>query len=190
MTGKTHMCIGLATATALGMINVFDVKHALISSGVVIAASLLSDVDQQNSEASQKLYFGSKAVGIIICLALIFCMIKGYLKFNITFIAFILFVLIGIISPHRSFTHSLIGCIAISIIVYKLSNKIFTIFAVGYYMHIFADCLTHEGVELLFPYRKHIGIPIVEYGSVIESLICAACLLFISVKLLVSFRII
>jgi membrane-bound metal-dependent hydrolase YbcI (DUF457 family) len=71
---------------------------------------------------------------------------------------------------HRNLTHSLLGFGLISWGVLALlhamptywgldANTLWIIFIISYGSHLLADMITVEGVPLLFPYGRMIGIP-------------------------------
>lgn len=183
MSGKQHSRIGVSLAIALilayyvklgGHLNVTDTITILLSS---VIGSLIVDIDSKRSKASQAL---AKVMTVIFWSILILSIADRYLVSGISsntldylvnvllsidnrFGLFILCILItlGKLSPHRGFTHKVLGTSLFIIVSFLTFGKIFSIgFIIGYISHILADKTTPEGLkffELRFPLQDKKG---------------------------------
>lgn len=168
MLGRTHVALGLAGATM--MINI-NPKTAPITLTTVALASLLPDIDDDNSLINHKINFGFKPLGAVFFTTLLFSL--SYLKIIpiISFVVLEISLLLSIFSRHRSFSHSLLGLLIYSIGIYLAYRPIFVSFVIGYSLHLIVDMFTNSGIELLYPYRKRVGIGLISTGSIWDNLI-------------------
>ncbi|MEQ6359451.1 metal-dependent hydrolase [Thermoanaerobacter thermohydrosulfuricus] len=168
MLGKTHVALGLAGTAMIISVNP---KTAPVTLATAAFASLIPDIDDDNSFLNHKIDFGFRPLGAVVFTILLFSL--SYLKI-ISVISFIVLetaLLLSVFSRHRSFSHSLIGLLTYSIGVYLAYKAVFVPFVIGYSFHIIADMFTNNGVELLYPYRKRIGIGLISTGSIWDTLI-------------------
>ena len=164
MNGKAHLMAGLTTgaiyATVVG-VNCTQYTQMPTLFKIVSAVSIgawLPDIDIKHSSINNLL---KRIVAVVPFLFLAIKFFDYKVTLN-TAIIFTMTILIFKFSKHRSITHSLIG-LAISLCVIHLLGitdfkYIICPFVLGIISHILLDMLTPEGVELLFPIRKHIGI--------------------------------
>lgn len=168
MTGKTHITVGVATGLTLAIGYPKESQAILIAAAVV--GSLIPDLDHPRSKINQRvLLFKNKLFKMItyslMGLVLIYLDYVLYASGNKTLrLIGLALILIGI-SRHRGFTHSLLGLILFSSIVYIGTMKFnlyeaFIGFAIGYASHLFMDLLTEKGIYLLFPVDKRVRIPL------------------------------
>lgn len=161
MNGKVHLTAGIATGFAyVAMIGINDIKVPTLLTIVSASAigALFPDIDIKYSKINTLL----KKLLILTPLILILIAYSHYKITTKIVIVLAITVLIFKFSPHRSITHSLLGLIVTSylLVFLKITDIKFIIypFILGFISHIFLDMLTAEGVELLFPFRKHIKI--------------------------------
>lgn len=144
MTGKTHRMIGMTSGLGYLLLsrNAFY-QPATFASAIAISylGSLLPDIDTSTGDIWHSLPFGhsfGKAAGAFL--------------------------------EHRNITHSLLGFGLISWGVYALfrimptywgldADILWLIFVLSYGSHLLGDMITAEGIPLLFPFGKMIGIP-------------------------------
>ncbi|NNG67552.1 metal-dependent hydrolase [Caldanaerobacter subterraneus] len=168
MLGRTHIALGLAGTTMMITINP---KTAPITLTAAAIASLLPDIDDDNSFLNRKINFGFKPLGAVVFTALLFSL--GYLKV-VPFISILVLevaILLSIFSRHRTFSHSLLGMFVYSTGIYLAYKSVFVPFVIGYGLHLIADMFTNSGIELLYPYRKRIGIGLISTGSIWDNMI-------------------
>lgn len=180
MKGSTHAALGLVATTLLYNVNFHKPSAALITIGAAAIGSYLPDVDHQNSTISNEVFRGSKAIGITMCVATIYLMYAGYLKSNIAATIFLGATIASLLTPHRSFSHSIIGMLIFAIAVNYAYPKALNPFMTGYMMHIIADIVS-GGVSILYPLKKeHFGIGLIQTNSAIDSLLGTAGLVVFS----------
>ena len=165
MSGKQHETIGITISLLLITILIYfqlatPGKWIMILLIGAIIGSYMPDIDSKNSKASQ-------VVNNIICIMLLMMFILHYTnieqisyinKFmlNITsnmnkIFPFIIITILGKLSPHRMFTHKILGTTLFILSVYIIGNDILTIgFVIGYILHILADMTTAAGKNLHF----------------------------------------
>lgn len=161
MTGKTHMSIGVGTATLL--MHTKDVKIIIGGTILVLVGSLIVDIDCKKSKGS-KLLKELFASAIIITLLGVFLHSKSnvniliYITGNKSLLQMVpavllltTMIIIGKFSSHRSFTHSIIGIMGFTAPIYMLVGTLYSWFLIGFMTHIFADILTKEKVRILYP---------------------------------------
>lgn len=145
MTGKTHQAIGIVTGLGWYLANTAPQYSPATLGAVIIGAhfgALLPDLDQAAANIYDSIPFGH-SVGKLTSRA-------------------------GL--GHRNLTHSFLGIAIFGLLVYKLigifpeyweidHSFLFYAFIIAYLSHLIADLITTEGIPLLFPYHKMIGLP-------------------------------
>lgn len=182
MTGKTHMAIGVGATTMLLPTN--DIKTIISGTALAIVGSLIVDIDTAKSEGAVflKKIFGGSIIFLILGLILkvkynvnVFNYItqnKEVIQMLPALIIFLVALVVGAISPHRSFTHSLIGLIAYSIPMYMMMGTLYKWFAIGYVAHILADMLNKKETKILFPLKKGICLNLCSSNGIVDKTLC------------------
>ena len=163
MTGKQHMIIG--TTASLTM-SAFLISSKSINStlpvialvGGSIIGSYMPDIDSDKSKASNKAVTSliiAFTLAYITGQALNFKNLANLLKINgqnlsgITL--FSILTILGKLSPHRMFTHKILGTSLFCLSVYLMGNLYITFgFIMGYVLHIVCDRFTKKGKYLKF----------------------------------------
>ncbi|MCQ2969677.1 MAG: metal-dependent hydrolase [Clostridium sp.] len=165
MKGKEHMIIGtVATATmGVGLFmndNIGDIVNLamLISGGFI--GSYMPDIDSHSSKASQAfnkiimILMLALAVGYGLGLALSVDDILNVFKYTsknyIGLIFFCVNVVLGKLSPHRMFTHKILGVILFCSSVFLIDKYLALGFTTGYILHIICDRFSPKGKNLRF----------------------------------------
>lgn len=144
MTGKTHQILGLTVGLGY-FFSVTPPEYGPATLGAVLVGShlfaLLPDLDQPAAKIWDSLPFG-RTVGQ---------MVDPFIK-------------------HRNISHSILGFGLVGLVIYILL-KYFPVYweintfivlessLAAYLSHLLADMITVEGIPLLFPYTKMIGLP-------------------------------
>ncbi|MCR4944507.1 MAG: metal-dependent hydrolase [Clostridium sp.] len=166
MTGKQHMVIG---TTASVTMSAFLVMNNTINSPLPIACliggsfvgSYMPDIDSEKSKASTAF---NKVLAVLIILFTItyvsgqLLMVENllnWIKINkeslIGIITFSIVTILGKLSPHRMFTHKILGTALFCYSIYLMGNLYFTFgFILGYLLHIVCDKFTKNGKYLTF----------------------------------------
>ena len=144
MTGKTHRIIGITSGIGYLLWSQNpSYQPATFASVLAISylGSLLPDIDTSTGDIWHTLPFGHSLGKVA----------SSFLE-------------------HRNITHSLLGFSLISwginVLFHNMPyywglnpNILWLVFVMAYGSHLIADMLTEEGIPLLFPYGKMIGIP-------------------------------
>lgn len=156
MTAKTHIAIGVGTSVAV--IGSNDIKTILLGTGIAVVGALFPDIDIKESEGG-KISTVVVGIGILVILLNIVLkksfdieMIKDTKTLSLIAISILLFIL-GKISSHRSFTHSLLGLVIYSSLAETYVGGLVEWFAIAYISHILIDILNKKSVKLLYPFN-------------------------------------
>lgn len=195
MLGKTHITLGISTILMLysqQIVNNFKIAVPILAISTV--ASILPDIDKENSTISNK--FKKIIIAISLTGAMIMYLyyktkifenvdinfvtnqISISLKIKIGLILLLVLIIFSKLSAHRSFTHSLLGTFLYSISIFLIYTTMLPIFAIGYSLHLLADFFSDNGIELLYPYKKRIGWPLIKTNSISEYILRYGILLF------------
>lgn len=192
MDCKTHAAIG--SALALTVLSTNDPKVLIGGTALAVAGSYLPDIDTEKSKGAQTVRSLLGGVAVVTLLGFMLqtkCNVNvlEYITGNKTLsqmlpaLAVLVAVLvIGMNTLHRSFTHSIIGVIAITTPVYMLVGSLYTWFLVGYVAHIVADTLNKKEVQILYPIKKGICFYVCKASGV------ASQFLFVGASVVVVFR--
>ncbi|MBR6385343.1 MAG: metal-dependent hydrolase [Ruminococcus sp.] len=163
MLGRTHITAGITSA-----LLIFQ-PATLIDFGAVVAGGALGgsicDIDCQKTDFTKDTVKDIFSVGIFFALILAFDSLTGkglmnYIinKFNMNMlvglIIFVICCIWGVISSHRSFTHSIIGTALISFSASLFYPVLGYALLTGMISHILLDLLNHRGIQLLYPLKK------------------------------------
>ena len=162
MEKKTH--IAVANLITLSIIKPNTVSSLLITVGASTLGALLPDVDLKDS-TTDKLFdrLMTSLITIIIMGVLInyffniniYNKIKEYsniYNYLISIILFIVMSYLGSKTPHRSFTHSILGLILYTIILYYSFNTNFIIpYFISHLSHIILDLFNMKGITIFYP---------------------------------------
>lgn len=182
MTAKTHVATG--AALTLLVMNPSDIKYLTLSLAGGVIGSIIPDIDSKNSDANQVF----DKVLIITFLTIIICGFMEYFfnigiykfiakrtsinDFLISIILFMIGCIIGSRTHHRSFTHSIIGAIIFSLILFISFPKILVnSFIIGYVSHILLDLLNHKGIKIFFPLKKRFCMDLCDSDGAVNSII-------------------
>ena len=200
MTGKTHLAVGVATA--LVIIRPDTLSNISLCIGAAVIGSVISDIDVKTSDSSN-------AVNKLLSIIVLFAIIEGYVNykygFNILnnilarsnmyqFISGLaILVVICIICkelPHRSFTHSMLGVITFSLIIYYIYHDMMLPFAIAMSSHIVLDMLNKKSVLIWYPFKRGIAFNICKSDGIINNILCLVGLLICGGYLYYYFKII
>lgn len=151
MTGKTHTMVGMAACTLTMQPRNFN--ELLFCMAIGTAGGLLPDIDIRNSEVRQDLKELSICAGIAGIGILVHLLNKGFdiitflhqingIKLAALFVT-ICVLLIGFLSSHRKFTHSIEFNLIISSCIGILSSS--TLVGIGMFLGI----LSHDLIDTL-----------------------------------------
>lgn len=162
MTGKTHAAVGICSAAFI-LVPKVDIKTALIGLGFCIIGSYATDADLKMSKAGQVV---SDAIHAAFTLAVIYLVLTYKLHYNIWGLVgknmpnqlkiigglFIVgSIILGRITGHRKYMHSLIGFFIMTMGVWLIAGNFAIWFGLGYALHMIVDLLNEKPEALLFP---------------------------------------
>lgn len=180
MLGKTHFTFGIASAliitqpqTVAGLIT--SVAGGAIGGWVVDVDIKDRDIDIED-EAGQERVFNTiiEAIFILILFGIDFFTGKGMCKYIIdnwsvkvwgALLGILVFVIIGLNTKHRTFTHSLMAMLLFSGLVYMFCRPATIAFLIGYASHLVLDLLNKRGLQLFFPIRQRYCFDICASGG-------------------------
>lgn len=176
MIGTTHMAVGIALCAEITQPQTAEQCFAAIIGGAI--GGTIPDIDLEKptdifTEEPPKLisYFSSvKTIRFAWIIAAIVLYADWILKVGICehiiaddikiliigLIGFIIVVLKGRYSVHRTFTHSFLGLILFSISLAFIYTPLVPYFAIGLFSHIILDLFTKKPVQILYPFPKGI----------------------------------
>ena len=173
MEKKTHvMC---ANALSLYIMKPDSISSLLITTTFATLGGIIADVDLKDS-TTDKLFdrLMTSLVTVVVMSVFInyffsmdlYSKLKEYseiLNYLISVSLFVIMAYLGSKSSHRSFTHSIIGCIVYSgIIAYGFKENVLIPFIVSYISHIVLDLLNIKGVALFYPSKYRLSLKLCE----------------------------
>ncbi len=165
MLGKTHITLGIASSLILTQPEtVSGVIGAMVGGAL---GGWIVDVDCKKTDADQEKIFDSIIDGLFIgALIMVDCLLDNgicqYILSNWGFqiwgalIGFIVLLLIGFNTTHRTFTHSLFAMLLFGITMYFFCRPIAISFVIGYTSHLVADLFNKKGIQILYPVKSRI----------------------------------
>ena len=162
MLKKTHIASGIASALILTTPSTIP----NIISGIIGGAigGWIADIDCKIIDYDKETIYDSIINGLFILLFVLLDFIIGkgicnYILSNwgisiwISLILFLLLLVFGFKSKHRTFTHSFASLIFFTICIYFLCRPMTLTFAIGYFSHIFIDLFNKKGLQLFYPLK-------------------------------------
>lgn len=202
MEKKAHVAFG--NAVALSVLRPTTIEGLLITVGVSTLSSVLPDVDLKNSDID-KIF---DKLMIVVCTFFITCfgldkifnlglveIVKNYNALPKYLVSIVLFIVLSFVSsktPHRSFTHSIMGVIIFSLIVkFGFDNNVLFPFIIGMISHVFLDIFNMTGLELFYPIQNRKCLKLIDANGFGNRLILfISCLADIFIVLILLAQII
>ena len=163
MNGRVHTAIGVATGLTAGavipQIRPDDVLSLSELIAFAVAGSLIPDIDMNGTGKVKKTATTAVALTAIVAAWIIRSGRTDIIKyFDVRTIAggllFIICLVAGLITKHRTFTHSILGLALFSVSIYLLFTPTDTIFfALAMLMHQLFDMLNMTKVAWLYPMK-------------------------------------
>lgn len=162
MTGKTHAAVGLCGAAFL-LVPKASISTAIIGLGFAVIGSYATDADLKKSKAG---HIVSDIINAIVILAALFLiatykfhydvinLVSKDMPSDLKVIGVLLIVgsiILGRITGHRNYMHSLIGFATMNIGVWLIAGNFAYWFALGYALHMIVDLLNEKPEALLYP---------------------------------------
>ena len=196
MEKKTH--IACANLITLSIIQPNTVSSLLITVGASTLGALLPDVDLKDS-TTDKLFdrlMTSLITIIIMGLSInyffninIYNKIKEYsniYNYLISIILFIVMSYLGSKTPHRSFTHSILGLFLYTIILlYSFNTNVIVPYFISHLSHIILDLFNMKGISLFYPLKYRISLKLCESSGTINKLLFTSSSILIIIVLII-----
>lgn len=162
MLRATHLSVGVATA--LAVLRPGNFSECLAVTGIAAVGSVISDIDADQSkvrrEADLMLGIGAAVLAAVMIAQTKFHVdLTKYLSGNQTMSersvatgVFIILCVIGRMTPHRSFMHSLAAGVIFTMVTYTMFSKQAALaFLVAFLTHILLDLPNCKGIQLFWP---------------------------------------
>ena len=161
MMGRTHVVVGMATGVIA--MNPFTIKDLCFGLGVSAIGSVLPDIDCGTSKSHVGLI---KILAIQLFIVMLVVFLDKFFQLGIynsliknrnttmmlCVVFFFLFLcLIGMITRHRTFMHSIVGFALFSGSLYILVPNYINYFMLSFASHIFLDLFNEQKIELFYP---------------------------------------
>lgn len=161
MKGITHIAVG--TAAAVTILKPDNIKESLVGLSLAIVGSLISDIDCETSTASM---VAIKVFNVLTTMLLFIGVSLYYLNMSFSIesiknilsyeqlqlvsalLIFILFIIIGMFTRHRTFTHSVEGILIYSGCIFSIFGKNGCYFIIGMVLHIGVDIFNMKPVKI------------------------------------------
>ncbi|WZL74549.1 metal-dependent hydrolase [Clostridiaceae bacterium 35-E11] len=178
MNGKTHILFG--SVASLYILPKLGYEPTLTTVAAAILGSLIPDIDHPRAKINQiVLPMKNKFGKMLFYSGIGFFLLKHYgLENKVILSISILLILIGF-SQHRSFTHSIVGTLFISAVIFSslknvISYSIIMSFITGLVSHLIGDWMTVEGIRLFYPFlhKRYRFVVVIASGTMAEPLIC------------------
>lgn len=164
MMGKTHVAIGILSSLAIFQPTTISQCALAIAGGAL--GGVAADIDTVDNDykhdalIGQLLSFG--IAGIMIFLMFITTnksefyasLSKDKISICIGIIAYLILMIKGYLSNHRTFTHSFLAMLLFTIAIGIVNLNIIPFYLIGYFSHLCLDLLNKKDVPLLYPIKK------------------------------------
>ena len=165
MMGKTHVVIGVASAMLI--LHPTTPQECIVAIAGGALGGVAADIDTVKNDYKHDALIGQLiALGTSVILFLMdfifkigVCesLISGWSTINVIgIVGYVILLIIGFSSAHRTFTHSLMAMVLFSISVLLSCFPIFFSYLIGYVSHLLLDILNKKDVPLLYPMKKGI----------------------------------
>lgn len=164
MQGKTHIAGAVALTTLITQPK--SVGGLLLCVGVSAVGGAICDIDVDGSIGSKKLKQIS-GFGVVVVLLVAVALLTGRAEFSkviardnsivrTCFGIAMAFVVcwFGRKQPHRTFMHSILGVVLMSLASYLVFTEVWQYMAIGMVSHIALDLLNKKRIRLLYPLKK------------------------------------
>ncbi len=164
MMSLTHIAFGMAVTLSFRELeSPLDFAFA-ISAGAV--GSVLADIDVIKSNKRKDALLGQSVAAILLAFTVAANLLKDRTVIRqltrhsaVTLVGsalFVIFCIIGVRSPHRGFTHSVVGMALFSAALYMIYPLFGVLCLYGYLSHILLDLFNKRGLRLFWPCKKRV----------------------------------
>lgn len=162
MMAKTHLTIGVASA--LLILHPTTPEGCLFAIAGGALGGVAADIDAVKNDYKHDALIGQFLAYGMVTLSLLFDLIfdwgicrsfvdNGSVKIA-GIIGYVVVLIIGFCSKHRTFTHSIFAAVLFSLSLVLLYPQIVLAFAIGYISHLILDITNKKDVPILYPFVK------------------------------------
>jgi len=180
LRGVTHAAIGAAGVLLYEvlMMGEPEPEAAAMAMTVAVAGALLPDIDHPGSLVSRKATLVLKGTRLGVWITAVVLLVMGlYVYWPLMGVGLFMFAVSLV--PHRGVTHSLVGALAIGLLLWAFAGSHVVPFMIGYLLHLLADMFT-GGVPLFWPRENRIAIMHAKTGGLVDYLCLFVSLGFVS----------
>ena len=163
MMSKTHIAMGIALSMLITHPESSETCLLSIAGGTI--GGVLADIDTLRNDSPKKdaLIGQVISLGISVVVFLLDYLFKLGICRSITernkpllivgIILYIGFWIVGFLSEHRTFTHTLLAAILFSLSVFLICPNLTLPFVIGYLSHLILDLFNKKQIQLFFPLK-------------------------------------
>ena len=194
MTANTHMSV--AMASTLLITKPQSIKELALCLGVASVGAVISDIDVSTSESHEAL----NKILRIVTIALIFLVFVEY-KWSVGIISsfknnsnilrlilgisgFLIICIFGKSQPHRSFMHSALAVVLLSISTYVIFPEAVKYLIISISSHILIDMLNKKKVRILYPLPGGISLNLCPAQGFVNNIIFKIASLLTTISLI------
>ncbi|MEE1411912.1 MAG: metal-dependent hydrolase [Bulleidia sp.] len=188
MMEPTHFTLGIATALAITHPRtVPGIVAAIVGGGV---GAILPDIDIKGNVTVTKRRIYDRIICLIfigVTILLDFIWGDGMCEYvasqwnvpvKMALLSLIILYVIGLNSGHRKFTHSILGAVLYSGLMYIFCRPIFLSFVTGYLSHMLIDLFNKKGEQLFWPIKWYPRFNLCESNGKTNQVLFWICLVF------------
>ena len=184
LQGKTHIVTGVSIAVAV--MHPSDLSALLTGIAAAAVGSVISDIDAGPSGSRNSAVRTGAMLLCILCALLvidtaldhhILAGLSLHIKSSRLFLtvpAFILLCSLGILSGHRTFTHSFASLLLFSLSFHLLLPAYSRFFIIGFASHLILDWLNYRGIMLFYPLRTRFSLKLCRSDGIVNRILLIA----------------
>lgn len=183
MLGKTHFAVGVATS--LMFTQPKTLQDVILAVGVGGIGALISDIDVDTS-GSHKYVNKIIAAAVLIIIAVFtaerlwnvgivnrIISDSNYARIAIGIVLFIAICAFGKQQPHRSFMHSILALVLLTVSIGMIWEVLIPYFVIGFASHLITDMFNFKKVRLLYPLKGGVALKLFHAHGLANSLFFA-----------------
>lgn len=163
MMSKTHITMGVAVSMLVTHPESPETCLLSIAGGAI--GGVLADIDTLKNDSSDKDALIGQLISLgvsVVVFALDYFLnlgtcrsiaLRDKTELIIGLVIYIGLWVVGFITKHRTFTHTLLATILFSAAIYMICPQLLIPFAAGYLTHLLLDLLNKKDIQLFFPLK-------------------------------------
>jgi len=194
MNGSTHMAVGVASSFLI-LQPKLDLKEIILGTTLAVIGSLVSDIDVDTSKANKavnKIIWIIGSVGIASLILDYFLKLKIYetilnnadiMRVIVSISLFGIVLMFAKMTPHRSFSHSIVGILAFYIPVSLIFEKASLYFLVGIISHIVIDLFNKKKIQIFYPFKYGVCFKLCKANGTVNKVLFYVSAIYISIDI-------